>query len=127
MSRTLTRILGTGSKADSSEYQAMVESGGRPQMGFAVTRASGAMDGFLYHSLDNIRFLERDGLEFLTFTHRATAVTVQGSRLKTVFRAMMRHTLIEINEYDGRERSEGDDMPIIDRVAVSYANELPDR
>jgi len=127
MSRAINRILGTGSKGlgDTAKYEPFVDSGGRPQMGFVVSRGASTKDGFLYHSLDNIRFLERDGAEFLTFTHRATAVTIQGTRLTIILRAIMRHTLMEINAPDGREVPESEELPTIERIAITYPNELP--
>src|SRR5665811_69974 len=103
MSNAINRILGTGGKAteEPNEYRSYVDSGGRRQMGFSITRANGDMDSFLYHNLDNQQFQIRNGAEFLSFTHRGKAVTIQGTKLKVIFRAMMRHTLMEINEDDG--------------------------
>jgi hypothetical protein len=127
MSRAINRILGTGSKGlgESTKYEPFVDSGGRPQMGFVVSRGARTKDGFLYHSLDNIRFLEHEGAEFLTFTHRATAVTIQGQRLSVILRAIMRHTLMEINAPDGRDELEDGELPTIERIAITYPNELP--
>ena len=102
-------------EADESTYRAIVTQT-RPQMGFSVTQADGEMHGFLYHNLDNLNYQVRGGKEFLSFTHRAKAVTVQGKGLKTVFGAIMRHVLAELNEPDGRPAKEG--LPTIQRIQV---------
>ncbi|MDG5497573.1 hypothetical protein [Niveispirillum sp. BGYR6] len=73
------------------EYVAF-RSGSRVQMGFALYRATGDMDGFLYHNLDNLALRRTSGAEFLTFTHRGKAVTMQGCGLKAVMQAIMSHT-----------------------------------
>jgi hypothetical protein len=119
MSNAVDRILGSGAKGAEkpTAYRAFVESGGRPQMGFSITHANGDMDGFLYHSLDNLNYQTRNGLEFLTFTHRAKAVTIQGEQLRAAFHAIMRHTLMEIHEQDGRPVNAG--QPTVIRLEVT--------
>lgn len=123
MSNAINKILGTGTKAaeEPAEYRAFVDSGGRPQMGFSVTHANGDMDGFLYHSLDNLNYQTRNGAEFLSFTHRGKAVTMQGERLRVVFRALMRHTIMEIHEQDGRRVEAG--QPTIARLEVTVVGQ----
>lgn len=98
------------------EYVAF-RSGSRVQMGFALHRASGDMDGFLYHNLDNLALRRTSGAEFLTFTHRGKAVTMQGRGLKAVMQAIMAHTLMELYEHDGKVVAM--DAPVIERVEVS--------
>jgi hypothetical protein len=122
MSDALNKILGRGPslEAEPSEYRSYIDSGGRPQMGFFIAQVDGTMDGFLYHSLDNIRFQVRNGSDFLTFTHRGTAVTIQGTGLKVMFKAMMRHTLMEIHENDGHESDRK--QPQIVRLEVTPAD-----
>lgn len=125
-SKIVDNILGRGQSldAESPEYRSFMDSGGRPQMGFSITQADGTMDGFLYHNLDNLRMQVRNGSEFLTFTHRGTAVTIQGEKLKVIFRAMMRHTLMEIHERDGRASQRPEDPTII-KLAVTPPEENP--
>jgi len=100
------------------EYVAF-RSGSRVQMGFALHRATGDMDGFLYHNLDNLALRRATGAEFLTFTHRGKAVTMQGRGLKAVMQAIMAHTLMELYEHDGK--LVGMDAPVIQRVEVTEA------
>jgi len=118
MTNSIDRLLSAHGRGDddTSRYRSIVTHT-RPQMGFAITRANGDMEGFLYHNLDNLHLQTRNGAEFLSFTHRATAVTIQGTGLKTVFQAIMRHTLAEMNEPDGRPTKEG--LPTIARIEVT--------
>jgi hypothetical protein len=119
MSHVIDKILSGGAKLIDrpSEYRSFIDSGHRPQMGFAITCANGDMHGFLYHTLDNMQLQARGGAEFLSFTHRSKAVTIQGEGLEVIFRAMMRHTLMEIAEPDGRPSVPG--MPIITRMEIT--------
>lgn len=123
MSNAINKILGTGTKVaeESSEYRSFVDSGKLPQVGFSITRANGDMDGFLYHSLDNMQLRTKNGFEYLTFTHRSKAVTIQGHQLSPILRAILRHTLMEIVEPDGRKAA--DNMPVITRMEISTAGE----
>ncbi len=126
MSNTINRILGTGTRPtveEPAEYRAFVDSGSRPQMGFSITRANGDMDGFLYHSLDNMNFQTRNGEEFVSFSHRGKAVTMQGIGMRAIFRAIMRHTLMEIHEQDGRPVPEG--QPCVTRLAITIVGQDP--
>ena len=100
-------------------YAGFLESGGHPQMGFALRRASGATDGFFYHNLDNIDLRVIRGVEYLSFTHRGKAGTLQGVRLDAIFQALMAHTLTHIIELDDRDAPQADDAIIVTRVAVS--------
>jgi hypothetical protein len=123
MTNAIDKILGATARqtAEPVEYRALVESGGRPQMSFSVTHANGDMDGFMYHSLDSLRFQVRNGLEFVSFTHRATAVTMQGERMKVIFRAITRHTAMELHVQDGRPAEK--DQPVITRLEVTTAGQ----
>lgn len=125
MSNAVNKILSTGTKAadGSNEYRSFVDSGKQPQIGFSITRANGDMDGFLYHSLDNIQLRKKNEFEYLTFTHRSKAVTIQGHQLSPILRAILRHTLMEIVEPDGRKAA--DNMPVITRMEISTAGEAP--
>lgn len=100
------------------EYLAF-RSGSRVQMGFALYLANGDMDGFLYHNLDNLALRRASGAEFLSFTHRGKAVTMQGHGLKAIMQAIMSHTLMELYEHDGKVV--GMDAPVIQRVEVAEA------
>jgi hypothetical protein len=93
----------------------------RPQMGFTAIQANGDIDGFLYHNLDNLSMQHRERAEFLTFTHRGKAVTIQGSGLKDILRALMGHNLVEIREHDGRPVEPG--QPVVTRMAVTMVTE----
>ena len=54
----------------------------------------------------------------MRFTSDGTAVVMEGSALKVVFLAIMRHTLMELREYDQRPLSQ--DMPTcITRLEVN--------
>jgi hypothetical protein len=120
VSNAINKILGTGTKSladEPAEYRSFVDSGGRPQLGFSINRSNDEMHGFLFHNLDNLLLQTRNGAEFLSFTHRGKAVTIQGTKLKVIFRAMMRHTLMEINEADGRPAEVG--LPTIIRMEVT--------
>jgi hypothetical protein len=123
MSTALNRLLNTGTKAaeEPAEYRAFVDSGGKPQAAFAITHANGDMDGFLYHLLDNMDCKTRNGTEFLSFTHRGKAVTMQGTKLKIIFRAMTRHTLMEIHEQGGRPAEPG--QPTVTRLEVTVVGQ----
>ena len=121
MSKTIDAILTRGGRApeaSKAEYRSMIDSAGRPQMGFTILRKNGDMDGFLYHSLDNLQLRGR----FLSFTHRSKAVTIEGDELDLIFRAIMRHTLVEIAEPDGRPAVAG--LPVIVRMEITTAGEV---
>lgn len=123
MSNAIHRILSSATvrpTEEPTEYRAFVDSGGRPQMAFSLCRANGNMDGFLYHALDNIAYETRGGLEFLSFNSRAKLVTIQGQQIAAIYRAMIRHTLMEIRETDGRAVPK--DQPVVTGVAISILN-----
>jgi hypothetical protein len=73
----------------------------RPQMGFALAESDGTLHGFMYHTLRHPKHQVRNGEEFLSFTADGMAVVMQGTGLRTVFLALLRHTLAEAREYDG--------------------------
>ena len=88
----------------------------RPQMAFGVVEASGTMHGFMYHTLRHPKHQVRGGEEFLSFTADGIAVVVQGTGLRVVFLAMLRHVLVELREYDGKPI--GDTATRITRLAI---------
>lgn len=122
-SNALDRLLATGNRAaeTSATYRAFVDSGGRPQGGFSITHANGDMDGFLYQRLGNLGFRARNGQEFLSFTHHEVAVTMQGTGLRLLMKALTRQTLMEIHEQDGRPVEQG--QPVIMRLEVTFVGQ----
>ena len=88
----------------------------RPQMGFTLIERGGTMHGFMYHTVRHPKHQLRDGDEFLSFTADGLAVVMQGQGLKILFRAMIRHTLVEGREHDGK--AVVDTPTRIDRLAV---------
>lgn len=98
----------------------------RPQMDFTVieapaSEAPGAWHGFMYHTLRHPKHEVREGQEFLSFTADGIAVVMQGTGLRAIFLAMMRHTLIEIRAYDGKLILDG--STCITRLEVNDAVE----
>lgn len=108
---------------DASEtYRGFIDSGGHPQMGFTLTRANGAMDAFFYHNLDNLDLRVIKGTQYLNFTHRGKAVTLQGTRLDALLHAILQHTVTGIIEYDGQGTELDEEGTIITRCAVTMVN-----
>lgn len=119
----ILRQRGHDPQRETSEtYQGCTDSGGHPQMGFTLTRASGAMDAFFYHNLDNLDLRVVKGVQYLNFTHRGKAVTLQGSRLDAILRAMLAHTLTGIVEYDGDGSELSAETTVVTRTAVTMIN-----
>lgn len=92
----------------------------KPQMGFTVIRASGEIDGFLFHNLDNINLTQRGNAEFLTFTHRGKAVTLQGIKLVQILHVLLSNALEEIREHDGRPVAA--DETIVQKIRVTVSD-----
>lgn len=112
------------SGAEDGVYQAIVDSGGHPQMGFTVHLKTDDVHVFLYHNLDNIDLKRSGTTGFLNFTHRGKAVTLRGTGLDGAVSAMLAHTLTALHEHDGQmPYAEGE--PVIDRVLVTTLNEPP--
>jgi len=85
---------------------------GRPVMEFYIVHKDGKHEAFQYHDVKNKMFYPIDPQhpdegEDLRFTHDGTAVIMNGTGLRDVFLAMVRHTLKAIHEYDGRPVKEG--------------------
>ena len=79
----------------------------RPLLGFAVIEKDGkTLHGFQYHTMRHPKQQERDGKEYLSLAADGMALVIEGRGLAIVFRALMRHTLLEIREYDGKESSD---------------------
>ena len=96
----------------------------RPQMGFAVVEKNGTMHGFQYHTLRHPMHEKRDGEEYLSFLADGCAVVMQGKGLKLLFRALIRQTLAEAREYDGKPVE--DISARIDRLSVADLGERAD-
>ena len=75
----------------------------RPQMAFAVIEKGGTLHGFMYHQLRHPKHETRGEQEFLSFTADGAAVNMQGTGLRVIALAMLRHCLIEVREYDGKQ------------------------
>ena len=119
----ILRQRGHEPSASASEtYEGFTDSGGHPQMGFSLTRANGAVDAFFYHNLDNLDLRIVKGMQYLNFTHRGKAVTLQGARLDACLHAIMQHTLTGLFEYDGDGSELRDDMTVITRAAVTMVS-----
>lgn len=108
--------------AEKRTYEGFADSGGTPQMGFTLTRANGAVDAFFYHNLDNLDLRVIKGNQYLNFTHRGKAVTLQGTKLDAILKAMLAHTLSAITEYDGQGTEVDEDGTIVTRSAVTMVN-----
>lgn len=122
MSNAINKILGQGTKEarDSEFYKAFVDSGNRPQMSFVVSLSNGVMYGFSYHALSVPIYDPRAG-EVISFTEGGVAVAIEGVGLKVLFLALMRRTLMEIREYDGRPIEDG--APRVTRLEVIDTSE----
>ncbi|MGC1494737.1 MAG: hypothetical protein WA790_02940 [Sulfitobacter sp.] len=103
-------------------YQAFHDSGGHPQMGFTLSKKNGSVDAFFFHNLDNLDLRIIKGAEYLNFTHRGKAVTLQGTHLEPVVRAMMAHSLISLHEYAGGGTDLTADTTVITQVAVTLVS-----
>jgi hypothetical protein len=105
---------------DDGVYRAFIANrNGRPTMGFYIAHKDGNLDGFLYHGINHPKFQIRDREEFVSFTYSGTAAVMTGKKLRGIFDALMRHTLVSIHEYDGRKVA--DDAPIVTRISVKQA------
>ncbi len=113
-------------REDAETYQGFTDSGGHPQMGFTLTRANGAMDAFFYHNIDNLDLRVIRGVQYLNFTHRGKAVTLQGTRLDAILRAIMGHSLTAIHEYDGDGSDLSEEATVVTRTAVTMVNMAQD-
>ena len=113
-------------REETETYQGFTDSGGHPQMGFTLTRANGAMDAFFYHNIDNLDLRVIRGVQYLNFTHRGKAVTLQGTRLDAILRAIMGHSLTAIHEYDGDGSDLSEEATVVTRTAVTMVNMAQD-
>lgn len=93
----------------------------RPQMGFVMIEATGDMHGFMYHTINHPTYQVRNGEELISFTSNGIAVVMQGWSIKEIFAAIMRHTLLEVREYDGRSSIEPGKSKIV-RIGIVDTN-----
>ena len=91
--------------AESDSYQPFLV---RPsaQISFILVEANGTMHGFLYHTLRHPKFEVRGGEEIISFVSDGIAVVMQGVGMRVMFRALIRHALMEVHEYDGKPPGE---------------------
>ena len=124
INRTVERILAsrTPHLVETESYEAFRDSGGHPQMSFSVHRRNGDADGFLYHNIDNVSFRARGVVEYVSFTHRGKAVTLQGVGLSRLYEALMGHTLMKVTENPERA-AHGHLECRVDRVLVTVISE----
>ncbi len=92
-----------------------------PQLAFCLVEADGTLHGFQYHSLRHLKYRERNGEEFLSFSSDGIAVVMQGDGLRAVFWGLQRHTLVEAREYDNRPMQ--DNQVRITRLTVQDTQE----
>lgn len=117
-SGTINKILATGSRHaadDTREYRSYVEDPQR-QDGFVITCSNGHLHAMNYLWVRNLEVEHRNGSDILNFTHESKAVVIKGEKLGQMLRAMVRRTLSEIIEPDGRPALQG--MPVIHRLEV---------
>ena len=122
--RTVDRILASRRVPSviPEEYVAFRDSGGHPQVSFSVHRRNGDADGFLYHNIDNVSLKRRGAVEYVSFTHRGKAVTLQGTGLAALYQALLGHLLMEVNECPDREAYSHVDRRV-DRVLVTLISD----
>ena len=90
----------------------------RAQLSLAVIEADGTGHGFYYHEVRHPKHQRRDGKEFLTFTAGPFAVAMQGNGLRLLWAAMLRATLAEVREHDGRTPLRPTLPTVIEKLAV---------
>ncbi len=99
------------------DYKAFTLSEGRAQFSFSIKRLDGALDGFMYHNIDNVALNTLRGIDYLSFDHRGKAVTLSGQNLAPLFHALMGHTLMEVHEHEGSVVE--DDEPCVKRIEIT--------
>lgn len=79
----------------------------RPVVGFSFVEKDGRSRGFQYHTLRLPDFRPGPpGKEILTFVADGMAIGMEGSGLKLLWRALVRHTLYEARQYDAKPETE---------------------
>lgn len=91
-----------------------------PQLGFVLVEKSGTMHGIQYPTISRLRHERRGGAEQVSFHADGLAVVMEGRGLSVIFRALVRHTLLEAREYDGTggeaEATRIDRLGVVDTV-----------
>ncbi|MDN3568715.1 hypothetical protein ACFQY5_35980 [Paeniroseomonas aquatica] len=95
----------------------------RPQLGFTLIENDGTRHGFQYHALRHPKWQRRNGEEFMSFTADGLAVVMQGRGLTILHAALVRGTLAEVREHDGKQPVSADTTTQIDRLEVQDAEE----
>jgi hypothetical protein len=93
----------------------------QPQLAFCLVEADGTLHGFPYHTMRHLKYRERNGATFVSFSSDGIAVVMQGDGMKVVFWGLQRHTLVEAREYDGKPV--GDTTVRITRLTVQDTQE----
>lgn len=99
-SRGLFEEPSTASAEEGREERAFIDSGGKPQMAFSVELANGEIHGFQYFNIDNLKYTPTKSGDHLSFDHRGKVVTVSGRGLKPMLNALVRQSLVIMNERD---------------------------
>lgn len=89
----------------------------RPQMGFEVERANGALDAFYYHNIDNLDIRLIKGHEHLVFTHRHKVVVAQGKNLKAILRGLLDHRVSSFRDFCETQPPQGE--ATIDHIQIA--------
>jgi len=101
---------------DATQATPYIESGGPPQMAFAIEQANGELHGFQYYNVEGVKFSPTKSGDHLSFHCRGKVVVIAGQNLRPVFEAIMRQTLVSLGE-NGIATS--DDQTVIRRVEIS--------
>lgn len=88
----------------------------RPLLAFALIEKDGTMHGFQYFTVRHPKHQVQNGTDYLSFVADGMAVVIEGRGLAMLFRSLLRHTLAEAREYDGRPL--GEDKTHISRLEV---------
>lgn len=96
----------------------------RAQMGCTIITADGTRRGFQYHTLRNPKHERRDGAEQLSWTADGMAYAMEGQGLVILHAALVRGTLAEVRQYDGKRK--GDNATCIDTLQVIDTRLLTD-
>ena len=119
----ILRRRGDTPKQEKTEgYTAFRDSGKNPQMSFLLYGSNDRTDGFFFHSIDNVEHRIIKGVEFLSFTHRGKAVTLEGVRLHPLLRALMGVTLTEVHELGNKAPPDDPKATVVTRAMVSQVS-----
>ncbi|MGJ8562010.1 MAG: hypothetical protein ACSHXY_00540 [Alphaproteobacteria bacterium] len=121
VSNSIDRILRSREPQErvgkSGKFSVYTIGDGRPQVAFRLRRKNGALDGFMYHNIENTALTTSRGMDYLSFDHRGKVVMIAGERLEPIFLAIMGLQLIEIIEPKNDSYNEED--VVIHKVEVT--------